>query len=224
MKKQKTQLILLLVLLVIAIGTWQGLKKYNEVQEAKEAEASTVKILSVDPEEITSLTIVNENGTFALAYDGSTWTFSDPDTVSSEWAATYTEDTASDESTIITDTAVTASEVNTSKADTLAGNLENVTGSQEIKDVSDFSLYGLDGAQITVSVTLKDETEYTLTFGDYNETASIYYLRLNEDTSVFSIDSSLYTVFSGVTADDLVEQETEAVTEAATEAATESAN
>ncbi len=209
MKKQKRQLVVLLILLVLAIGAWQGLKAYNIKQEEKEAAASTVDILSVATDEITSLTVNNGNGSYQLNYDGSTWSFADWDAISEELATADSD---------VTDSVSYTGNVSATEIATLTWKLEDVTGSQEIANVTDFTRFGLDEPQISVVVVLADGTEHTLTIGDYNETASVYYLRLDESSSVYAIDSSLYSTFGEVNAVSLAEQETE---EATTEDATE---
>lgn len=196
MKKQKTQLIVVLVILLICVGGYFGLRHYNSVIEAQEAEAEYT-ILTVAEDDITQVVSSNENGELNITKVDGTWTFTDDDTQSVD------QDTVS----------------------TMLSNVLEVTSDQAISDVTDMSVYGLDEPVVTITLVTTDGS-HTLKFGDFNETNSLYYMQFDDETTVYTVSSSIYTAFSK-TNEDLVaeeEEEVDASDSASSDASTEVAS
>lgn len=180
MKKQKTQLIVVLVILLICIGGYFGLRHYNSVIEAQEAEAEYT-ILTVAEDDITQVVSSNENGELNITKVDGTWTFTDDDTQNVD------QDTVS----------------------TMLSNVLEVTSDQAISDVTDMSVYGLDEPVVTITLVTTDGS-HTLKFGDFNETNSLYYMQFDDETTVYTVSSSIYTAFSKTNEDLVAEEEEEA--------------
>lgn len=180
MKKQKTQLIVVLVILLICVGGYFGLRHYNSVIEAQEAEAEYT-ILTVAEDDITQVVSSNENGELNITKVDGTWTFTDDDTQSVD------QDTVS----------------------TMLSNVLEVTSDQAISDVTDMSVYGLDEPVVTITLVTTDGS-HTLKFGDFNETNSLYYMQFDDETTVYTVSSSIYTAFSKTNEDLVAEEEEEA--------------
>ena len=180
MKKQKTQLIVVLVILLICIGGYFGLRHYNSVIEAQEAEAEYT-ILTVAEDDITQVVSSNENGELNITKVDGTWTFTDDDTQS----------------------------VDQDAVSTMLSNVLEVTSDQAISDVTDMSVYGLDEPVVTITLVTTDGS-HTLKFGDFNETNSLYYMQFDDETTVYTVSSSIYTAFSKTNEDLVAEEEEEA--------------
>ena len=58
MKKQKIQLIIIIVLLVVFVGGYFGLKKYNKVKD-EEASTDSYEVLTLDESTINEINIVS---------------------------------------------------------------------------------------------------------------------------------------------------------------------
>ncbi len=88
MKKQKVQLIIILVLLLIFAGSYLGLKQYNKVQD-KKSSTDTYTALTLDKSAITEMKIAMASGETDLVKKADVWVLSsdeaqkiDQDTVS----------------------------------------------------------------------------------------------------------------------------------------------
>lgn len=180
MKKQKTQLIVVLVILLICVGGYFGLRHYNSVIEAQEAEAEYT-ILTVAEDDITQVVSSNENGELNITKVDGTWTFTDDDTQN----------------------------VDQDAVSTMLSNVLEVTSDQAISDVTDMSIYGLDEPVVTITLVTTDGS-HTLKFGDFNETNSLYYMQFDDETTVYTVSSSIYTAFSKTNEDLVAEEEEEA--------------
>lgn len=73
MKKNK-QLIILILLLVVCVGGYFGVKAYNANQEKKE-EAKTMTPVELQVSDITSFSYVNEGETLSFEKDGENWIY-----------------------------------------------------------------------------------------------------------------------------------------------------
>lgn len=183
MKKQKIHLIVLLIVLGAALLSYLGVTKYNEKKEEEEKaeeEASTSTALELNPDDIVKIDCSNDAGSFSLTKDGDTWTFTDqPD-----------------------------EEVDTSQVDTMLDDLEKIESDNEITDVTDFEQYGVQDDQedptMSIVIEMSDGTTHTIIVGDYNDTISEYYMRVDgsKDT-VYTLSTTIYSDFN-VSQPDLV--------------------
>ena len=73
MKKNK-QLIIVILLLVVCVGGYFGVKAYNANQEKKE-EAKTMTPVNLQVSDITSFSYVNEGETLSFERDGENWKY-----------------------------------------------------------------------------------------------------------------------------------------------------
>lgn len=174
MKKQKTQLIILLIVLAAAIGVYFAVKAWNKKEEEKEsADDSTYTALTLTDDEIkdiTNITATNDAGGFKVSHDTKedTWTFDD----------------FPDES------------VDTTQIETMTKDLSDLSSDNEITSVTDFSQYGLDDPAMEVTITFSDGTTHKLDVGDYNSQISEYYLRIDDSDTVYTISSTIYSDFN----------------------------
>lgn len=191
MKKQKNQLIVLIVLLVVCVAGYFGLKLYQDKQAEKEEqqqaeEDAGIAVASIDASSITS---------FSYLLDGETLSFTKND---DEWTCDSEPETDLDEDMITS----------------LLSNVTSVTADQALEDVDEDSLgdYGLSDPFNVITIgTSSDEGEtqtYTFLVGDYNATMYCYYFMLEGDSNVYTMQSGLCSAFSD-TVDDLKATEEE---------------
>ncbi len=196
MKKQKIQLIALLIVLVACIGGYFGASAYSKKKQAEEEKEESYTALTLGEDaEITGITVSGAEASYALVKEDDTWKFADN-----------------------ADAKVTESSVTTMTED-----LAEITGDNEIADVTDFAQYGLDDPQLTIQFTLSDGTGHTVKIGDKNSTISRYYLQVDDSTTVYTVTSTLYSTFNKTVEDltDTSEDDSEDTSEDASEDASE---
>lgn len=187
MEKQKKQLLLLLGALVLIVGAWFGVSLIPEEDESEETMSYQVSDLEEDA--VTKLTYTNGQGTLSFTKDGEEWIYEADKSIDIE------------ESTI----------------ENMIGKLASYASENQITEVEDISLYGLDTPVYTI--LLSDGTKaYTMLVGDYNTTTYTYYMCLEGEPSVvYTVQSSDVAVYGNVLEDLIAEEET-TETEETTEA------
>lgn len=199
MKKQKRQMILLLVLLVVCVGGYFGLQAYNRhtaEQEAALEEAEKLMAIDISAEDIQSMTYDYEGVTYTFTRDGENWI--------------YPGDTSID----IKETVV----------ETMAARAASVEAYEKIEGVTDLEQYGLDNPTSSAQLITEDHT-YTICIGDYNSTISKYYMYVDDTDVVYTVGatiaSNFYKDLEDVKEEEVEEETTEEVAEETTEATTE---
>ncbi len=169
MKKQRIQLIVLVVILLGFVGGYFGLKTYNKNAEAKESEPKYTALSLTDDDVITKLYVKNVNGEFELVKkDDDTWNLSSDETI----------------------------DIDEDKIKTKINSLKTITSDQVVDGAENLADYGLDDPAITIKMTLADGTEHTLKIGDYNQTASAYYMTIDDISTIYTVSSTLNSNFS----------------------------
>ncbi len=191
MKKQKKQMVLLLILLVVVLAAYFGIQKYsqwNKEREKQNEEAAEIHITEFSVDEAEKFSYTYQSVKFAFTKQEDSWVYDDDETLDID------EDSLED---MILDAV-------------------QLDASEEVKNVTDLSQYGLDEAETVVTFTISGK-EYALYVGDYNDILSKYYAYLSEDpTTVYLISSSFKTGFN-TTVEELVVVEEETETESETE-------
>ncbi len=196
MQKQKKQFIILIVLLIICVGAWLGIRAYNdkaEEKEKKEAEAKKITVAEISADDITA---------FSYDSDGTELSFSKTD-------GTWIYD--GDPSVPLDQDAMTS----------LLSNVEKVTAEDEVKDYDDISDYGFDEPTQTIHVTTADQ-EYVFTFGMNNSLLNQDYMMSEGDDTVYLVSTTMKNAFTKTVSDLTKEEDTE--TEAVPEEGTENEN
>ena len=187
------------VVLAILVACFFLLKKHNEdaalESEAAESADSSVNIEGIpDLSGIVSVSVSNDNGDFTIKKVSDSWQLES-----------------------------LGSDTDADKVDEKLDSLSGAEAEQAIPGVTDFSQFGLDDPQITITLTDGSGAETSLYVGDENSITSQYYIRIGESDTVYAAGSSIYSAFS-FSEDDLKapeEESTEAVEES-TEAVKES--
>lgn len=95
--------------------------------------------------------------------------------------------------------------INLSKVEDMLSALTETKASTAIED-ADGAEYGLDGTKPTVTVTLADGKEITVSVGDTNSIVNECYIKLSGDENIYLVDTSVKNVFER-TIDDLLQTE-----------------
>ncbi len=200
MKKQRIQLIILSVVLLVCCAGFFAARFYAEKTEQEEQakEEGIYTALSFEKSSLRQLSIAGEKGELALSYDGSDWSFVndiDAEEAALNGADADTEDTAA-EADSETDDSGTSYEVNSSVANEILERLAKLTSSNEVNHVTDMDSYGLDAPVLTVMITLQDDTQHTVEVGSRNEMISAYYIRVDGGDTVYTLSDSDYSLLN----------------------------
>lgn len=166
-QKKKIRLVLLAAFFVIMLGGYIGIRIYNHKaeQEAETAEEEKELVLSIDSEDVTEIGITSGEESINLKKDGDNWICVDDETFGID------EDQVSE----------------------FLANACEIQAEMKIEDVTDFEQYGLADAGYRISLQW-DNNLYVIHFGDQNSLAdNCYYVRLNEDATVYAVESSVYS-------------------------------
>lgn len=195
MQNQKKQFILLVILLVVCVGAWLGIRVYNDraqEKEEKETEAKKITVAEINTDDITAFSYESDGAELSFTNTDGTWTYDgDP--------------------SIPLDQDAVAS---------LLLNVEKVTAEDKIEDYDDISDYGFDAPMQTVHVTT-NEKEYVFTFGMNNSLLGQDYLMSEGDDTVYLVSTTMKNAFSKTVSDLTKEEDTETETEAVPEETTE---
>lgn len=171
MKKRKVvNLIILLAVLILLAVAYFLLRNHNQAEEEAEKSEETSEIVSVDVDNIESIsfTISGENEVFMKNEDS--WTL-ESDT---------NFPVKADQMTVLTDA------------------LASVTANRTLEHVNDLSEYGLDNPENIIQIKMKDDKNVKIAVGSSNESTGDCYVYLNDDkNTVYTTDSDLSTVFAG---------------------------
>lgn len=166
MKKQKIQLVGILVLLLVLIAATFGMKYLGK----REEQAGQTLVLSMDPQKVEALTILNSNGRLELEKSGKSW--------------------------ILEKKSGGKADVDQTKVKGILESLSEIKSKKIIRDVKDQDPYGLTKPNITVSIRLSDHSIKTVKVGSYSGDASAYYATVDEGKTVFLMDASVEGAFN----------------------------
>ena len=185
-KKQRRLLLILLILLAAACIGYFLLLRYAEKKEAEETEESDTSV-SIYPEDFDSSAISSisydyqgEVLSFSLKDDGETWQYDDN----------------------------TGFPLNQSSLTGMSSQLQSLTASRTIAENPDnLADYGLDEPSGRVTAKDSDGTEFTIYFGDTNDSADVTYVYTSDGKNIYTIDSGVADYFSHPLLDMIVEDE-----------------
>lgn len=169
MKRQKIQLIVLLIICGVALAAYFGFKHYNDKQEA--AADTTYTAYTVDTSQIQQIDCHNEAGSFTVARgdDDDSWVFPD-----------HPDET-----------------VDTSQVESMLNLLSEIKSDNEVTNVTSPEDYGFgDDPTITIELTMKDGSKETLYVGSKNSTISAYYFRVGDSDTIYTVNTSFYSTFN----------------------------
>lgn len=164
-KKRKIKLLVLFALLLIVIIVYILLQK-NPVKDKNaevEEETEAYSVTEIDTTLVTSIGIINKEESIDFTKHNGTWYLDGDDTFS----------------------------VDEDKIESYLDAAGNITSDTCIENVTDFSAYGLDDPVLNLTLQW-DSNMYSLKVGDYNSVIGSYYISVNDDTTIYTINSSQY--------------------------------
>lgn len=194
MKKQRLQLIALVVVLAVLAGGYLILKQYNKAQSEKPEETEGEAIVGINQEDIVKLSYDYEDNSYEYEKEDGTWYY------------------------------VPNHDLNLMqyRLENMAGELAGLTALETISDVTDLTQYGLDEPSRTLAFETTGES-FLFNVGDYNEIAGVYYISRPSTTTVYAVESSFLSAFDADVLDlvEAEEESTETSTEESTEGSSE---
>lgn len=179
MKNQKKQFLILVICLVILLGGYIALQKYNENQANQVTEEAAEPIIQVLSDEITEFSYVYEGETNSFIKEEETWKNKEDSSLNID-------------QTIIGN---------------MVSQIGHITAETAIENVEDLSLYGLDEPERTITFATADLSAQ-IQIGDYNSMQDVYYLRIDGSTTVYAVVSTQLKTFKYTLEDLIVEEET----------------
>lgn len=192
MKKQRKQLIFLLVILLILAAAIPGVRYLTERQKEKSAEEERAEQES----KILIDTAYEDLVRFSYDYEGVNYSF---EKAEDTWHATDDPE-------------------RNLKEDSIKNILSGVTPlyiQQTIENVTDFSQYGLDQPERTITFETASAS-YILHVGDYNSLTGTYYVSMPSESRVYVVEQTVITRFNR-TYEDVTETAEEATEGGSTE-------
>lgn len=172
MKKQKRTFFILLVLLVICLAAYLGIRLYNqktEENEKKEAEAEKIVVAQINPDDVTA---------FSYQYEGNQLAFSKQD---GTWICDNN----------------TGFSLNQDAIQTMLSTLKELTAEDSIntsEEEEDSEDYGFSNPTMVLTVTSAEKTE-TFTFGMHNELTGQDYIKTDASDTVYLVATDVKTAF-----------------------------
>mgnify|MGYP003518070073 FL=1 len=186
MKKQKIQMLVIVVILLLCIVAYFLAPRYAKQQERRDKDSETqgqVNLTVIDPNDVDAFSYIADGTTYSYTKNKDTWTCEND----------------------------TSLKMDADSIATLLGNLKKITAAEAIDDYDSIADYGLDQPQNTITVTCGNETT-TIDIGDYNEMLQEYYIKISGDDKIYLADSTLKDAFSKKP-DTMVQQEESTETE-----------
>lgn len=167
MKKQKIQLIALILVLAALAGGFFAVRKYKETQAEKPVEEDGIAVLEVRTEDVINIIYDYEGETYQYEKVDGTWYFAQDHTKNVKQY--YLNGMATGASTLI--------------------------ASQVLEEVKDLSQYGLDTPQQTIIFDTAVQ-RFRVNVGDANSLTSSYYIQLPEKPdTVYIVPNTCITRF-----------------------------
>lgn len=178
--KKRNKVIILLVILVVLLGTYFGVVKYNKIQEGKEEADEEITVTSIDTDEVTGLTYTSGGTEYSFVKTEDEWK--------------YEQDTSLP--------------INQTSIDNIVSNACALKAERLLVDnLDDVASYGLDNPAYTVKLTVSEGTETIIYIGNQNTATSVYYAYTSDGENIYTIDQSLVSTL-GYTLNELITLET----------------
>lgn len=153
------------------------------IKEPEEEQGESYAVTVLDSSLATKLSFTNEGTEYVFVKDGDSWCAEED----------------------------TALPIIQSTLENMVEKAGSITATAKIDDVTDFAQYGLEEPQHTVKLTVNGK-EYVIHMGDYNDITGEYYLRMDKETTVYTVASATVTLFD-TTLEALIEEEEETTVE-----------
>lgn len=183
MKKQKNQIIVVGVILILLVISYVFVKKMN-FDDTTEEETESYTITNLSDDDVVKMQYTNNQKQLEFVKEDDTW------------------HTTEDESLTLDQDAIS----------TMISYACNITCKTQIVKPEDLSQYGLMEPANTIVLTLSNQDTVTIYIGDYITMTGEYYLMKEGDENVYAVDSYYASSFEK-SLDDLLVQETDTSTQ-----------
>ncbi len=162
-KARKIRLLVMLVCLALAVAAYLAARGSKEQDEDDGQETESYQVTNIDTSQVTEIGIINGDSTTNLVREEDQWKSLEDDSVT----------------------------IDADSVDSFLTAAGAITSETQIEKVEDFDQYGLE--EPILNITLQwDSNMYTLRVGDYNSIIGCYYIRVNEESTVYTVSSSVY--------------------------------
>ena len=192
MKKQKIQILILLVLCIVCVGGYFIIR--NHTFETEE-ETVSVDVTNFNKDDVTEL-ILSGDHIYKMDYSKMLAFHKEKNA-----DATWTESSLPDET------------IKESTVNTLLNEIANITTTETVVEApEDLSQYGLEEPFRTITAVLSDGTQVVIYAGNKSDLLSEYYIKVEGDDNVYLVSSNIVTDFDKDPEDFIDETETETET------------
>ena len=163
--KKKKGLIAGIVILLILIGVYIGLKVAGPKEKEEQTEEKEITAFEVETEKISQVSIENDGVLYTFVKEEDTWKYAEDENLP----------------------------LNQAVISNIISGLTSVKAQRELTDVENFADYGLSEPKLRATITAKNNEQTVLNFGDDNEAISGTYMSIGNNEKIYLVNSSLKT-------------------------------
>lgn len=163
--KKKKGLIAGIVILLILIGVYVGLKVAGPEEDKEQTEEKEITAFEVKGENISKVSIENDGVLYTFVKEEETWKYAEDENLP----------------------------LNQAVVSNIISGLTSVKAQRELKDIENPADYGLSEPKLKVMITDKDNAETVLNFGDDNEAVSGAYMSVGNNEKIYLVNSTVKT-------------------------------
>lgn len=163
--KKKKGLIAGIVILLILIGVYIGLKVAGPKEKEEQTEKKEITAFEVEVENVSQVSIENDGVLYTFVKEEDTWKYAEDENLP----------------------------LNQDIISNIISGLTSVKAQRELTDVENFADYGLSEPKLRATITAKNNEQTVLNFGDDNEAISGTYMSIGNNEKIYLVDSSLKT-------------------------------
>lgn len=163
--KKKKGLIAGIVILLILIGVYIGLKVAGPKEKEEQTEEKEITAFEVEAENISQVSIENDGVLYTFVKEEDTWKYAEDEKLP----------------------------LNQDIISNIISGLTSVKAQRELTDVENFADYGLSEPKLRATITAKNNEQTVLNFGDDNEAVSGTYMSIGNNEKIYLVNSSLKT-------------------------------
>ena len=163
--KKKKGLIAGIVILLILIGVYIGLKVAGPKEKEEQTEEKEITAFEVEVENVSQVSIENDGVLYTFVKEEDTWKYAEDENLP----------------------------LNQDIISNIISGLTSVKAQRELTDVENFADYGLSEPKLRATITAKNNEQTVLNFGDDNEAVSGTYMSIGNNEKIYLVNSSLKT-------------------------------
>lgn len=183
MQKQKRLFVIILAFLVIMLAAFWGMKVYNEKGNTIEEEEE-IEILTMAADEVTAFSYYLDDELLSFEKDGESWVYEGDTTI----------------------------DIDEDEIESILSYITTLTAEDAFTAELLMEEYGFADPANIITVETADRAD-VIYLGNYNSLVGGYYLKLNEEDTVYLITTGITSRFSKSVEDLTVVEDTEEVTE-----------